>query len=285
MALEQVFAATPAVGDGGRIIASPFQFLFTGEDKLQLLVVNSAAGVTVQLATRFLQAGTKTPQSSAPVFSPTADRTVNTFNIDVGAGYLLNCSAIVVAGSPLVGQTYVMVRILRGASGATLMLGAMLGGYITAKQALAYPGSPIESSIAGGGYPRTIVGTQPAVGVNIMETVPAGARWELDSFTADLDTTAAAGNRCVQLAVFSGGNAKVFSPCTTNDAGSHHFFYTWGVGLIIATRGDGRVFTMPWPERLPILAGESIQTQVVSFDAGDTWSAPVYAVREWLEAA
>jgi hypothetical protein len=285
MALEQVFAATPAVGDGGRIIASPFQFLFTGEDKLQLLIVNSAAGVTVQLSTRFLQAGTKAPQASAPTFTPTADRTVNAFDIPVGDGYLLNCSAIVVAGSPLVGQTYVMVRILRGASGATLMLGAMLGGYITAKQALAYPGSPIESSISGGGYPRTLAGTQPAFGAEVLETVPTGARWIVEAFTVPLISDATVVTRTPELLLQQPTAVIAIGVQNTGLAASLTGLFTWAPNLDLASFAGWVHFSAPIPHEMELLAGDQIKTLTFNLQPGDRFGVPRYRVREFLEAA
>src|SRR5439155_18890058 len=107
-----------------------------------------------------------------------------TQNYKLGKGAILNLTVFASAGAPLMGQTYVIVQLIKGLTGATIVLGTLLGGYLTATQALGWPGSPIISSTDGEGCTRLIVGTTPAAEANILETVPTGARWELLSLEA-----------------------------------------------------------------------------------------------------
>jgi len=285
MALETVFAPTPVPIGGGKAFATPFQFLFTGEDKLRVVIMNSQAGVVVQLDGRFLHEGAKTPVAFAPRFTPTADRMPNTFDVDVGIGYLLNCSLIVVSGAPLVGQTYVMVQIVRGSTGATLVLGCLLGGYITAMQHLGYPGSPIESSIVGGGYYRSVVGTAPALGAELSETVPAGARWELLSVRATFITSAVVGNRFPNLTLTPGASLVGVSLDPTGIPASTTKSMIWGVNMPVLDVIGSFAHQLPLPRGAILLAGGSWGTNTPGLDGGDHWSAPTYLVREWLEAA
>lgn len=283
MAGEIVFSAVPAFVGGGRVIASPFQFLFTGEDHLQVVIANAKAGVVVQLSGRFLETGTPTPQDFSPTFTPTADRVANVFTVGMGNGFLLNLSAIVLSGSPLIGQTYVMVRIIRGLTGATAMLGALLGGYITAQQPLAYPGSVIESSTAGEPAARTIVGTAPAAGAEVLETVPAGARWELMTVRQQFITSAVAISRTPNF-LFKDPTNRLYRTVNTTVLNSN-ITAEWFLAQNLPVQSDvpSSIFTLPIPQPTRLLTGQTWGTTTAGLQAGDQYAAPVYAVREWLE--
>jgi len=285
MALETVFAATPAVGGGGKVISSPFQFLFTGEDQLRVVIQNSLAGVVVQLAGRFLQEGMTSPQAFVQTFTPSSNRAVNTFLVKLGTGFLLNCSFVVVSGAPIIGQTYVMAQIVRGDVGANVQLGGILGGYITAFQHLAYPGSPIESSIAGGGYPRQVAGTIPAPGVNIVETVPTGARWRLRSFETVLVTSAVAGVRGPQLNASFGASGGSFCQSPYGQNPGTTAVYEWGGAMFTSIGISGTAAMLPWPVDFWMIAGATLKVTCVNFDPADQFTFVQYIVDEWLEAA
>lgn len=162
-AIERAFVASPVSSAAGRVIASPFQFYTTGEDNLRIVSSNSLAGVSLRVEARFIDpAGTISAQSWDHV--PNSDRTPRTTDYRLGVGALLNLTVYASSGAPRIGQTFVMVQLIRGDAPAAIVLGTMLQGYVTAVQHLAWPGSPIQSSIEGGGYPRAIVGTTPAAG-------------------------------------------------------------------------------------------------------------------------
>lgn len=283
MANEQVFLATPVLGGGGRVVASPFQFLFTGEDNLRVVIANSKTGVVVRLAGRFLQTGATAPQAFQQDFTPTSDRSANVFDVALGTGFLLNLSLVVLSGAPLVGQTYAMARIIRGLSGATVVLGALLGGQITQQQHLAYPGSPIVSSTDGEPALRTITGTTPAAGAEWLETVPTGARWELQLLRMIFTTSAVAISRVPQFQVSNGADRlyQTVNPTTVNNLQTFTVYLSQNLpyGSIAASL----IFNWPIPQPTRLLAGASFGSSTAVIQAGDQWSAPVYTVREWLE--
>jgi hypothetical protein len=282
---EQAFAALPSGTAGGRVVASPFQWLFTGEDNLRIVVVNAVVGVVVTVTGRFIGLD-QVIQAFQFTIVPTSDRLPTTLDERLGTGYLLNLSVVASAGGPLVGQTYCMVRIIRGLSGATLVLGTLLGGYVTAQQHLAYPGSPIESSIAGGGVIRTIGGTQPAPGIDLVETVPTGARWEILIVSSQLQTDATPPTRIALLRTAASGVPVGYFPTTRNIAASSGLWYQWAPGM------NGEIENVPSgvslaaiPPTLILVAGGVFATLTANLQMGDTWGVPYYTVREWLEAA
>lgn len=283
-ARELVFLGAPSTSPRGgtQTLAAPWWF--TGEDALRLVVINSLVGVSVTLQGRFLPRGGVRPDPFVHVVTPSSDRMPSTFDRPLGDGFLLNCSLIVTSGAPLVGHTYVMLQVIRGSTGATIVLGCLLGGYVTAMQHVAYPGSPIESSIAGGGVLRTILGTDPPAGAEVSETVPAGARWELLALAATLVADATPANRLPSLLLDAGGNAftRVIQPVLTAASGSNAYY--WAQGLPVET-GLGGVPLAGIPTAPVLLAGGRFRTATSAMQAGDNWTAPLFVVREYLEAA
>jgi hypothetical protein len=280
---EQVLLAAPTTGRAPAALAAPW--LFTGEDNLRLVIMNSQAGVTVTLGGRRMGPKDTSPQAFAYAATPTADRMPNTFNFSFGEGFLLNCSLIVTAGSPLVGQTYCMVQVIRGLTGSTLVLGCLLGGYVTAMQHLAYPGSPIVSSVEGGGYIRQIVGTRPAAGANLAETVPAGARWELLAFRVNFTCSGVAGNRSMTFTMTQGGQTFWSGPSDGVAAPSSTIPWVWAQGGQVIGTSNENVAQGSVPPDLWLLAGTVLGTHTTNLDVGDQFAAPDYVVRELLEAA
>lgn len=275
--------AAAALGRGGSPIASS-EWLFTGEDQLRIGVANSLTGVTVSVQGRFLPLGKSSPEPFRFFVTPTSDRMMTEVDFPIGVGYLLNVSAIVSSGAPLIGQTYIMLQIIRG-FGAKVVLGCLLGGYVTASQHLAYPGSPIQSSIEGGGVIRSITGTAPAAGAEWVETVPTGARWQLQYLRAALTTDGTAGARWPALEFASTLADVVYMHTPLQLVAGQSRNFMWGIGMTYDTLvGTAGAFgALPVDHRL--LAGFTIRSRGFSLAAGDQWTTPIYVVQEWLEVA
>jgi hypothetical protein len=191
---ELVFAGSPAVIGGGRILPSPSSFYVTGEDNLRIVSVNAVVGVSLKLQWRLADSrGVAVPNSVD--HTPNTDRTLRHEEYTLGVGQLLNVTVFASAGSPNIGQTYVLVQLVRGSGSAAIVLGTLLGGYVTTTQALGFPGSPIVSSTSAEPAVRLINGTTPPAGVDFSEQCPTGARWQLLSLAAKLQTSAVAATR------------------------------------------------------------------------------------------
>lgn len=285
MVTERIHLASPLTTAGERVIASPFQWLFTGEDAFRIVVFNSLAGVRVRVQGRFLLRDGRVQVLNEEVV-PTSDRLATTRNFQPGSGFLLNLSVFASSGAPVIGQTYVMVQIIRGFSGAQIVLGALLGGYITAAQHLAYPGSPIQSSIEGGGYYRAITGTDPAAGNLAEEVVPTGARWELISYTILFVTSAVVGNRRPFVYMTDGAQFLSFDYVPTDVPASSVVICNWhrGAGAAVPPAASG-IQVGSLAEGIILSAGHVITGSADGLDAADDFQAPTFTVREWLEAA
>jgi hypothetical protein len=122
----------------------------------------------------------------------------------------------------------------------------------------------------------------PLPGAEFLEVMPTASRRLLRSLRLNFTTSAVAGNRQVKVFiddgvnVISGSVANYLQPAGTlvnYSVGPHGILS----GLIIDT-----VF-MPIEPQVPLVPGWRIRSQTAGIQAGDQWSAPQYAVEEWIE--
>jgi hypothetical protein len=279
---ELAYVAQPFVSAGTKVIASPFQFATDDNDNLQIVSANSLTGVALAIHGRRLTAQGQI-EPFAFVHTPNTDRSTRTENYKLGAGALLNLTIFATSGSPSIGQTYVSARIIRGLAGPIIVLGTLLGGYVTAVQHLAYPGSPIQSSIEGGGYYRIITGTDPATGVRWSETVPTGARWRLVALRVGLTTGAGGPTRIPSIVYRSGGVNYFRSISSIGFGASAGGTAYWAAGMPLATAVSTFDAINGLPDGAILLAGTSIVDETSGFQPVDDFSGLIYAVQEWLE--
>lgn len=279
---ERIFAAQPAGYGGQKVIASPFQYATTDDDNLQIVSANSLVGVVLAIqGRRVTTAGQIEP--FAFTHTPNSDRTIKTENYKLGAGALMNLTIFAVSGSPTVGQTYVMARLIRGLSAATIVLGGLLGGIVTANQHLAYPGSPIQSIDESLGCPRVVTGTQPGFGSDCAEAVPTGASWELLLWRSDLTTSAVPNARTPMLEIRRGGVAYFSSTSTGSSAAGEFRRFYWEADMPLSSVLVDSYDVAGLSSRVRLRAGDSINTNTNRIDIGDRWSAPTFYVNERLD--
>jgi hypothetical protein len=280
---ERAFLGAPTFGAFGKLVPSPVQFATTGEDNLRLTVVNAAAGVTVRVTGRRFSSVLEIEPFSFTL-TPTADRVPSSVEFPLGVGALLNVNVRANFGTPQIGQTFVVLQVIRGRGAAFVLVGTLLQGCVTSTQGLGYPGSPILSSVESGPAVRTIQGTSPGAGNEIAETVPTGARWELLSFSAILTTSAAIGDRSPRLTFLTGVGYVGYFPQPTAIPASTTRTYTWAQGLSPLASPTATSDVSGIPVGSILLAGQTIQTITDGIAAGDVWTSVAFTVREWLEA-
>ena len=265
-------------------VASPFQFTLTGDEHLRMRSHNSLSGVTVTLQGRFF-----TPDQQTLAFSfnhtPNTDRSLATDIFALGPGALANVICFASAAAPLIGQCFVKVEVIRGRTGAVIALGTVIQGYITASQALAWPGSSLAESTDGEPLPRVVTGTNPAAGGEISETVPTGARWTVWAIRATLVTGASGGSQAPRIAYDDGSTTFYEGHCHSLQGANISRTYHWSIaGPDIAdVISSARNQSIPAGLWLP--AGSRILTATANLGVDDDWGAPTLSVGELLEAA
>jgi len=279
---ELVYQGASPVFGGARVLPSPSQFYLTGEDRLRVVSANSLASVNLKVQWRTAGFdGIVRPNSQD--HTPNSDRSIKTQDYELGTGSLLNVTVFASNGTPRSGQTYVMVQIVRGFGAAAIVLGTLLAGYVTSTQALGFPGSPIQSSLEGGGYLRPLQGTTPAVGAQISETVPTGARWLIVYVFHSFTTSGTPANRFAYLEWTYGGSTFGRSAQSNVHVAGQVFSYTWTANMPIAVVSAAALIQAPLPADLVLLAGGHFNINATSIQVDDQFGAPAYGVREWLE--
>jgi len=253
----------------------------TGEDNLRLTTWGAVAGITVAIEGRLLSPdGCSTPLAETQL--PNSDRSAKTTLHPLREGILTNIQLRASGGTALVGGVGAVLEIVRGFGGAVQPLGTLLQGYVTSATRLAWPGSPITPLTAGAGRLRVIVGTDPAAGVEILETVPTGARWKLRSVAFTLVTAVAVANRTPVLTIDDGANILWEVGTNVAQTASQAAKYRAGVGVPLTTFG-ALSYLLPLPSELPLAAGSRIRTVTGALQAADDYSAPIYTVEEFIE--
>lgn len=282
MAGPRFFPATTQSGARLVPIVSPLQYALDGSASLRILCANSESGVAVTVAGyRLDEAGEKHP--FLHTFTPVADRSVTTRDLALGAGALMNLTAYVSTGTPLIGQTFIVVNLIRGFTGATVVLGTLLSGYLTARQALGWPGSPLTRSTEGQGFTRMVLGATPAAGAEFSVSCPTGARWQVLALRARLTTSAVAANRIPILEILNNATDQAYFPQFRSSPAGASDFYVWGVGLATFTPVAVGFNIAPLPVDLPLVGSVVLVSLTQNLQAADQWSLAVVTVREWLE--
>jgi hypothetical protein len=279
---ERAFLATPVPTAGGRVIAAPFQFWTTGEDNLRVTSICSVVGVTLKLQGRFVGPdGVITAASWDHICR--SDRIPASEEYPLAPGAILNLVVFAGTGAPRIGQTFTIVQLIRGRGAAAIVLGVLLQNYVTATQAIAWPGTPIENSLVAEPLVRLVVGTQPAAGVEITETVPTNTRWQLLAVRLRLETSAAVATRRVLLQIQDATNVLAqYEPAGTQTA-SQGFGYHWSANMPLVYDATNALAQQPTSDPLLMSAGDVMKTTTFLLQAGDQFQAPIYRVREWLE--
>lgn len=284
MSTVRRYPAVPLVGAAGRPIVSPLQYELDGTDALRIVCANSASGVVVTIAGyRLDEHGVKHP--FVHTVTPTTDRAATVEDLALGAGALMNLTAFVSSGTPRVGQTFVVVHLIRGFTGATIVLGTLLSGYVTANQAMAWPGSPLARSTDGRGWIRTVTVAAVGASVDWTQSVPSGARWRVLSVYAELTTSVTAADRGPVLHFEDGATIQPFAsiPPETGYPASQTWRICWAPTLSELNQTGLRRATHPIPSDLILEAGDFVETQTISLQAGDQWQGMKLKVEEWID--
>lgn len=194
MATERVVPGSGIPLPGARIVASQFQFYLDGTDNLRLEGWNSGTAIALQVFGRYRDddGNVKTFEAS---LSLTGDRLLCSRDVPAIRGYVMNLAAYSVGGPEHFGETFVKVSIIRGLTGATIVIGTLLQGYVTVRQSLSWPGSPIQAMSEFPGFMRSVISVGALPGQAMVFTCPINTRWDVLKITASLLTDANPGNR------------------------------------------------------------------------------------------
>jgi hypothetical protein len=179
---------------------------------------------------------------------------------------VLNLTVFASAGTPTIGQTFVIVQLVRGKGAAATVLGTLLQAYVTSTQHLAFPGSPVQSSLDGPGAVRMFGGTQPAAGLNFTEIVPFGARWQLLAIRTRLTTSAVVATRVPILTIVNNAADQIYLPQYRGSPAGASDFYVWAAGTPAFTPVAVGYNVAPLPTDLPLSGLVAVTCTTPGFD-------------------
>lgn len=273
----------PQVEFTNRFVQPPSELYVFRDDILIVRVGNAVTGARLRIEMRLLSpSGIVIPQRFE--IDPPSDRTFNTSVFSLAEGFLLGVAIFPSAGTLRRGQVFVELSLGRGSENGFIILHHLTSDYVSDNGRIGWPGGRILSSLEGPGHLRSLVGTDPAVTLNISETVPAGARWRLVSMRFRLVTDANVAARRVVVEVVDDASQQVWQipSRSTQAASATETYFAAVVGFWETTLLQTHI--LPMPTGLMLLQGWRIRTLLQNVQAGDDFEAPRLWLEEWLEA-
>ena len=264
-----------------RIQPPPYARYLTAEENLRVSSFSGLASVELSVRTRYMMPDGSI-QTGADRHVPAASRANSSTDVLSPEAWLLGCEIQAVVGTPRIGQVFVVLDVIRGSGSSAIVVDTILQGYVTDTTRLGFPGSIVRTSIDGPGVIRSITGTNPAAGNEILETVPTNARWRLHAMNFTLTTSATVANREPVLQIDDGVTAYVAIPSGNNQTASQVFKYTYARNAQRVLGATALAIVLPYPQ-IDMMGGHRFGTLTTGLQAGDDYSAPQYLVEEWIE--
>lgn len=250
------------------------------KDSIIVESFNSFASPAVDVFVRFLDSEGRTHRGGFR-HTPNTDRTSATSRFRIGKGHLISVAFEPVGFTPRRGQTFLRAFLTRDDVGVVQPDFPLISDYLVDGALLAWPGSPLRSSVEGPGHVRSFSGTDPAAGSEISETVPAGARWAIRGGTFVLVTDGTAGNRTVNIEVGDGTNIlERFGVSAVQAPGSTVRYVIVPTGYLASQRFSTEIIL---PREVVLFSGFTFSTTSSNLAVGDDFSAAQLLVEEWLE--
>lgn len=222
--------------------------------------------------------------TNAHFLTPPTDRSSTALFFDMPECILLGFLVNVEAQEVPRGAIFASVQSRKSAISAGGAHRHLAHGYIDGTFSLQYPFPQSHPAFSGYGRPRVIVGTDPAAGVEISETVPTNAMWRLRSVQMTLVTDATVAARTPHLVIDDGTDIQQRIPSNAGISASTTQPVCWcpiGDDTPSSTGAHGA----PHPMNLFLPPGSRVRTLTSNLQAGDDWGAPVLSVEEWLVEA
>jgi hypothetical protein len=277
---DHAIQTTPPAVKFNPIDVPPSQFLYLQpNDFLGFTIFTNQSPQTLQLTYRFLTPQGEVKQGTS-IFNTAG--AINTFNFTLGECWLISFGLQRTSGGNQSVITFAQALIVRDQFTATgqNIYGIVWQGFINGVTGNGWPGTQAKELSDGPGVIRTIVGTVPAAGADISETVPAFRRWTLLALRATLTTSATVANRSPTAVYDDGANIFFKGATFFNQPASTATPYSFFPSLINASVafGDQPIATlMP----IPLRGGFRIRTSTFLIQVGDQWTAPIYEFLEW----
>ena len=154
-------------------------------------------------------------------------------------------------------------------------------GFIHSAKGISYPVTNLAEPGPEGGSLQSLVGTNPAAGAEISETVPTTLFWKIRSIRFQLVTSATATGRRVHLVIDTGAGDNYDMFCEIDQNASDTQNYSCIPVGATPDSQDGNDIIIPIPSDLILNPGAIIKTITTNLQAGDNFGPPILFVEEF----
>lgn len=263
-------------------VTPPSPLYVSVDDKLVVGAASSQTNEVVTVNYRLLRAADGVIVPGQFTVKPAATRAITVQQQQLAEGFLLSVS-VKAAVATTRGMTFVRAFLGAGPFGAGQPSYMLMADYVTTAMAPAHPNGRVLAPVEGPGLLYSVRAAHVPAGGNWLFTVPANARWRVQSIQSQLVTSAAVANRQVSLVMASPTDNIVIIAGNVTQTASQTDFYIWADGVPYLS--DTRLTdTQPLPRSMTLLAGFTVLSQVLNVQAADQWSDfAVIFVEEWLD--
>lgn len=202
--------------------------------------------------------------------------------VPLAEGYLLSLTAAN-SGAAQRGQIFVRAWISRGAPAYQSLNAAtmLLADYCTSTAAVGWPNARVLYPTEGPGNLRSITVANPAAGADWSLLQGVNRRWRVQSWAAQLVTSATAGNRIVRARVLDPGGSIIWQAAAQQTlAPSLTAVVSATTGQVTSTI-DTLSLNVPLPGALFLSNQCTLSVNTTALSATDQWSAIRVYVEEW----
>ena len=282
---ERAHLSAPIALGGGGAVATPFQFLLTGEDGIRVTVLSRQINTRAVVRGRILRPGDSKVQAFS--FEVRNDNPYEHTSEEFHLGECVILNAIAVSNEEFRGECYVRVDVIRG-TGAKTPLGTLIAGYVGGWVSRSWPGDILETPIDGRGRLHTFAGATPAAATNPVLQCPTFTRWRVVAAKAILATSAVVANRTPLLGIKRDGGYVYFAPVNRVQVASETITYSWGAGVTPPVIAGANLASGGIPNDCYVFSefsdADALEL-VTNLQVGDQWSALSAYVEEWREPA
>lgn len=276
----EILTALPLVRFLTQAVQPPSIVYVTNQDNLVLAAASSQAGESITISYRLLLANGQV-QMGQTVMAVPSSRTVTVNMQQLAEGFLLSVS-LKAAVATTRGQTFARVFLTNPSLGAGQPSYMLMADYVTTAMAPAFPNGRQLAPTEGPGWLSTQTVSNPSAGSDWALALPANVRWRIAGITAQLNTSAVAGNRYALLRIDSGGITIALTPCPVALVASTSYTFTWAVGIQASSDGSNHI-AAPVGDAAIRFGLAVVRVVTVGIQSGDQWSAISVGVEEWLD--
>jgi hypothetical protein len=246
------------------------------DDDLVVTTWAQTAGGAVALTVRVLTPGGPVSRVSF-YYTVAAGVPAASKRFSLPPGFLLDVSVTSDTAALRRGDLFVQIALEPSTSGTDVLARhtVLIQDYLEVGRHLAWPGSPIRSSLDGA-FKQLITGTStPGAGAEIIVTIATCLRVNLKVVWYTLTTAVAAATRRSHLIIDNGATVALDLPSNTTQIASLAYTYYWAmyaysIGLI------GTNVYNPLPAGIILDPGWRLRTVTDSIQGADQYTAAVY---------